>query len=165
MTARRALVVCVILTAAGCGGNSGPESAAVAKWVTEMGGTVRLGDRNLALRKPADVPEGPLEIVEINLTDTKTTDKQLAEVAKLTHLDRLRLYGTDITDKGLQYLNGLDSLQELELSQTHITDKGLPTLAALKGLKKLYLYNTAVTKQGIEAFQKELPNTKIYASP
>ena len=158
-SAPAALLMALLLV--GCGRTSGPDSAAVAKWAVGAGGTVRVEDRSLPVKKAEDVPEGEFLIEEIDLTGTDVTDEQLAQLAKLTHLDRLRLHGTSVSDTGLQYLTKFQELTLLELSKTRVTDAGIPALASLKGLEKVYLYNTRVTQQGVDSLKSQLPGVMI----
>ena len=162
MIYRMGAALCVAITCIGCSGSSGPESPAVAKWVTERGGVVHIAGRNVPLRKPADVPEDEFRIEEIDLADRPVKNEDLEQLSKLTYLKELRLYGTDIGDKGLQHLSGIKGLAELELSRTRITDEGLKSLSALQDLKKLYVYNTAVTKKAVDALKEQRPGLTIY---
>ncbi len=82
----------------------------------------------------------------------------LSEVPNLTDLD---LSDTRITDKGLDNLYRLTALEKLDLSGTPITDAGLDRLKGLTKLRELYLARTKVTDAGVEALHKTLPAIKI----
>jgi len=89
------------------------------------------------------------QIVWLDLSDTKITDKGLQQVAKLKNLTRLSLDNTAISDAGLAHLQHSESLLYLNLYHTGISDKGLKNLEGIKNLKALYLWQTQVTPQGV----------------
>lgn len=89
------------------------------------------------------------QIIWLDLSDTKITDKGLQHVAKLKNLTRLHLDNTAISDRGLSYLKNLEHLLYLNLYRTSISDKGLESLSGIKNLKALYLWQTQVTPQGV----------------
>ena len=63
-------------------------------------------------------------VCEVTLT-LNCTDRELADVGRLTALDSLRLYYPNVSDSGLVQLQGLTKLSKLVLSQTQISDAGL----------------------------------------
>jgi uncharacterized membrane protein/mono/diheme cytochrome c family protein len=89
------------------------------------------------------------QIVWLDLSDTKITDKGLQQVGKLKNLTRLSLDNTTISDKGLAHLQHSKSLLYLNLYNTNITDEGLKSLEGIKNLQALYLWQTQVTPQGV----------------
>jgi internalin A len=83
------------------------------------------------------------------LSGTLTSDKSLAELAKLKDLHTLYLDETKITDKGLKNLANLQ-LTHLNLRATRISDGGLLELKGMANLRALFLENTMVTDVGIQ---------------
>jgi len=77
------------------------------------------------------------------------TDADVAECAKLWHLQKLYLAGTQITDAGLVHLKGMSQLQYLTLHDTQVTDEGLAHLTRLSRLQHLDLSGTQVTDVGL----------------
>ena len=76
------------------------------------------------------------------------------QLANLTNLSSLELYGTQVTDTGLKEITRLKNLTSLGLGATKVTDAGLKNLANLKNLcsfKPLfhqgYRYRTEGTRQ------------------
>src|SRR6516164_6855048 len=64
------------------------------------------------------------------------TDATLAEVGRLTRLQRLDVFSSSVTDAGLAHLKGLTKLAVLGLPGTQVTDAGVRELSqALPGLK------------------------------
>jgi hypothetical protein len=64
------------------------------------------------------------------------TDATLAEVGRLTRLQRLDLCSSPVTDAGLVHLKGLTKLRYLDLAGTQVTDAGVRELSqALPGLE------------------------------
>jgi hypothetical protein len=71
------------------------------------------------------------------------------ELARLTKLRSLNLYGVNLDDAGLAEFATLVNLEELELTHTRVTDEGLKVLAHFPKLKKLGLDRHWHTKQEI----------------
>src|SRR5262245_16155251 len=101
------------------------EGTAVAL-VVELGGTVTRDEKRAG--KP---------IVGVSLSNTKVTDADLKELARLTELSSLGLSCTNVTDMGLKELPALPKLTRLYLSETKVTDAGMKELSTLKNLATL----------------------------
>ena len=71
--------------------------------------------------------------------ESQITDAGLVQIAELTELSYLSLYGTQVTDDGLRYLERLAKLQILSLSNTGISDAGLLHLQGMSRLGRLDL--------------------------
>ena len=119
-----------------------------------LSGTTNFDARTFVLLK--DIAN----LYELDLSGIKFTDADLANIAGLVHLDKLRLEHTPVTDAGLAHLKRLTNLTYLNLFDTGITDAGLEHLKGLTNLKSLFLYQTKVTDKGVAALQKALP--KLY---
>jgi hypothetical protein len=94
----------------------------------------------------------------------KVSDEGMKEIAKLTNLNSLYLYGTNVTDAGLNELLALKNLTTLNLGYTKVTDTGLIELAKLKNLKTLDISRFtwgSITFEGVKELQKALPDCKI----
>lgn len=89
------------------------------------------------------------QIVWLDLSDTKITDKGMQQIGKLKNLTRLSLDNTAISDQGLSYLKNAENLLYLNLYHTNISDKGLKSLKGIRNLRALYLWQTQVTPQGV----------------
>jgi len=100
-------------------------------------------------------------VVEVDLSRTKVTDKGLAHMGKLARMTHLNLNRTGITDAGLKGLGDLRSLEWLNLYGTEVTDAALPELAKHKRLKALYIWNTKITGEGADKLRKALPDAKV----
>ena len=80
----------------------------------------------------------------------RVNDADMVQIAKLSGLRRLSLYGAAITDESAAELARLTHLETLSLENTSITDTTLRAIAKLPKLKSLNLNQTGVTDQGIE---------------
>jgi hypothetical protein len=100
-----------------------------------------------------------LQLLELN--GTQITDAGLARIAGLTQLQVLYLDNTQVTDEGMAHIAGLTQLQKLSLDYTQITDSGLAHLAGLTQLQELWLNNAQVTDAGVKKLQQALPNCEI----
>jgi hypothetical protein len=127
-------------------------------------------------------------VEKLNYSNTNMNDDALANLAGLTELKELGLWGTRVTDKGMVHLAGLSKLESLNLNETSVTDAGLENLKNLAALKKLFLngskvsdaglvhltglnqlvwidaYDTGVTPAGAEKFRQQHPDAEVAAS-
>ncbi len=83
------------------------------------------------------------------LVRTKVGDAGLAQVQALTGLRVLSLRGTELSDRAASYLKGLTNLEELDLASTGISDAGLEPLKGLTALQSLKLSRTGITDAGL----------------
>ncbi|MDB5262975.1 MAG: ribonuclease inhibitor [Adhaeribacter sp.] len=95
-----------------------------------------------------------LQLVWLDMSSSKITDKGLPALAGFKNLTCLSLDNTAVTDAGLKHLEKLTNLHYLNPYGTNVTDKGLKSLAACKSLKNLYLWQTQVTSAGVAALQR-----------
>jgi len=90
----------------------------------------------------------------------RITGDGLQQLAKLTELESLDLYGNSIKDADLICLRGLQNLRELDLSLVPVTDAGLRHLTSLTKLTHLdLLYSEGfggvlITDKGTESLAK-----------
>jgi hypothetical protein len=77
------------------------------------------------------------------------------------YLKELSLRGTKITDAGLLHLQKLPSLTELDLERVAVTDAGLAALGPIKSLRKVYLSSNGTTSAGIDALKSQNPRVKV----
>ncbi|MCL6503232.1 MAG: trypsin-like peptidase domain-containing protein, partial [Pirellulales bacterium] len=75
----------------------------------------------------------------IDLTDTPTSDADLAQLARLANLRELYLNRTLITDVGMERLAECSTLEVLAAAGTQTTGRGLAALAKLPRLQRLSL--------------------------
>ncbi len=100
-------------------------------------------------------------LVTVDLSATRITDKSVASLGPATNLRQVRLAETEITDAAIDPLLGIPSLESINFYGTKVTDAGIAKLAALPNLKHLYLWQTAVTPAAIDALKQKLPNCEI----
>jgi uncharacterized membrane protein len=100
-------------------------------------------------------------LVTLDLTATRITDRSVAALAPAGNLRLIRLAETDITDAAAESLAKLASLESVNLYGTKITDAGALKLAELPNLKRLYLWQTGVTGEAISALKEKLPDCEI----
>lgn len=86
----------------------------------------------------------------------------MAEVGKLTALERLNLVSASLTDESLVHLRGLANLKTLRLGSTPISDRGLAHLESLQNLRHLYVPNTRVTSEATKRLRAALPNVTVH---
>jgi len=101
------------------------------------------------------------QLLWLNLSHTRITDKQVEAISKLVNLRVLYLNNTAITDAGISQLLPLSELRWLSLVGTRVTDKSIPTFVGLKNLTNLFLYQTGLTEAGIQKLVAESAEVKI----
>ncbi len=105
---------------------------AAAEWILSHGGRVKIqiDGKKLLVKRPADLPEGAIRVIEIDLAGTGVTDADLARPVALPAVRRFDLSGTEISDDGLAPLAALTGLRHLFLRNTRVAGPGLAYLAA-----------------------------------
>jgi uncharacterized membrane protein len=106
---------------------------------------------------------GPVlpQLVSLDLSATKVTDKALAALSSATKLKMVRLAETSVTDSAIEPLLKLPALESINIYGTKVTDAGVMKLTALPNLKRLYLWQTAVTPDTVKALKEKLPKCEI----
>jgi len=66
--------------------------------------------------------------LSVNLSNTKVTDADLAQLEGVVRIKNLRLENTQVTDAGLEHLSGLTNLTSLDLRNTRVSDEGIKNL-------------------------------------
>lgn len=121
----------------------------------------------VAMRKTLGDPEfqklTPVlkQLVAVDLTSTKVTDRGVATLSGAENLRMVRLGETGVTDAALDTLGKLKSLESVSLYGTSVTDAGVNKLAGLSNLKHLYLAGTKVTPNALTELKKKLPQCQI----
>ena len=91
---------------------------------------------------------------DLDLTTAAVTDAGLEYLAGHKRLASLILRATRVEGSGLRHLRGLPALTYLDLGSTHIGDEELQDVAAFPALEKLYLENTRVTDLGLASLHR-----------
>jgi len=106
---------------------------------------------------------GPVlpNLVTVDLSATKITDKSVAALEAARKLRQVRLAETGVTDSSIDTLLKLPTLESINFYGTKVTDAGILKLAAMPNLKHLYLWQTAVTPDAIKALKEKLPKCEV----
>ena len=142
--------------------------------IQKVGGKVERDDKapekpvlrvNLSITKVSDADLAQLKGFEklkvLSLNNTPITDAGLENLKGLGNLEKLYLVDTKVGDGGLEHLKGLANLQVLSLVGTGVGDGGLEHLKGLANLKELFVAGTKVSEGGAKALQEALPKLKI----
>ena len=130
---------------AGCGGGDTHPSATAERPPLES--------VNEALRKKYVTADELLSQIEdadsrmqltLDLSYTKLTDEDLAEIEFPSYLTKLNLTGCPITDEGLVHLAACKSLRSLNLSETEVTGMCVEPLEAIPSLRSVDLNGTDI---------------------
>ncbi|WP_417383520.1 hypothetical protein [Gimesia sp.] len=152
--------VCVLVT--GCGKAHDPNSKEATEYVLKLGGTVIPVHSELPIDTTAKIPEGKFAVREIDLTNAKLRNLDLAKLSNLPYLESLNLHRTNLTDKGLAAITDLPKLKSLEIAYTRVTDEEISKLTRFPRLQKIFLYGTPAKPQTLEDLKSNLPGCTIY---
>jgi len=155
----------------------------VARRILEQGGAIKLADDTL-IDRTMNLPRDACTVVavdlkgasrlkiddftrlalfksliELDLTDTRTSDRDLAALESLSELQSLKLGGTRVTDQGLGSLAPLKALQILDLSETTVSGSGLDAIASHPQLWALSLREARISDQALATIGK-LPSLR-----
>ncbi|HUG90208.1 MAG TPA: protein kinase [Planctomycetaceae bacterium] len=122
-----------------------------AEWVLGLGGTVDLllGNVVETLDAADALPEREFALISIDLTANERAAGGLQNLAGLSQLRSLKLYGVRVTDADLEHVGRLDALVHLDLYHAQITDAGLEHIAGLTRLESLSIHHTQVSDAGL----------------
>jgi uncharacterized membrane protein len=101
------------------------------------------------------------QLVTVDLSATKITDKGVAQLGTSKNLRLIRLAETGVTDASIDTLLKIPTLESINLYGTKVTDAGVSKLSSMSKLKRLYLWQTAVTPGAIKALKEKLPACEI----
>src|SRR5262245_59598455 len=146
---------------------AGTPEREVAEWAIRAGGRVTIEGRPTALTDPADLPNGDLRIVALDLTNTLIDPTDLRRISGLTAIRDLYLPGPSWNpasgsrldaNEELKSLSELVTLERLYFSvhflpNINVRDKGLAYLGKLTKLRDLRLAQCRVQAPDLSGFQ------------
>ncbi len=103
-----------------------------------------------------------LNLTELKLSDTVLSGEGLAALRTLTSLD---LTNTRTNDAGLREIASLKGLHVLALEGTGISDSGLEHLHGLQNLWLVDIENTKVSPSAVEKLRRALPQGAMLEAP
>ena len=117
--------------------------------------------RDLALNKLLTIKE---QLVELKLSSSGITDKDLSIVKQLSNIEKLWLDENEITDQGIKDLATLNNLYYINLTSTSVSKIGVENLMNSKSLESVYVYQTALNQTDISTLKKTWKNINIYGA-
>lgn len=100
----------------------------------------------------------------LTLSDVGAKGAALAALPHPEKLTALDMAQSRITDAEVPNLAKLKALRTLDLSQTAVTDAAIDTLAKMTSLRKLVLSQTGISEAGMDRLRKALPGCAIRAN-
>ncbi|MEM1097074.1 MAG: c-type cytochrome domain-containing protein [Bacteroidota bacterium] len=102
------------------------------------------------------------QVTWLDLGGLNLSDADLAPLAALTNLSRLRLDRNEaLTDAVFDHLGSLANLSSLNLYGTSVSDQSVAALTAMRNLKAVYLWQSAVTAEGAARLQASRPEMTV----
>lgn len=101
-------------------------------------------------------------IIELNLSNTNFSDKDIDLFHGLPVLKKLQLQQTDISDRGLESIAELPVLESLNLYGTQVSNDGIIHFEKLKKLRSLYIWQTKVDDEGVRLLIEKCPQLQVY---
>ncbi len=109
------------------------------------------GDEQLKLLEPvAD------HVVWLDLARSQVTDAGMKTVRLMRGLERLHLENTAVTGTGIAELANLSELEYLNLYGTKVGNEIFETFASMPGLKKVFLWQTGVDPAEAKSFERSV---------
>jgi Leucine-rich repeat (LRR) protein len=87
----------------------------------------------------------PVPLVTLDASECGIQDVHVAQIAKISSLQRLRVHDTQMTDSGLKSLSVLKNLEYITLWDTLVSDKGTVHLKAMQNLETVVMGSTGIT--------------------
>lgn len=100
------------------------------------------------------------QIVELDLSNSKMTNKTFSVVKKLKNLTALKVTSPEVTDESLTYLKKLSHLKVLNVYNTGITKEGLSNLLTSIQPEQIYAWKTKVSPSEVKELENKF-RTKI----
>jgi Leucine-rich repeat (LRR) protein len=158
-------IILPLLYLSGCSSSGDPATPAEPS-LAEQITAVRRGSTDIILLESTPVRDSDLlvltaipglRVLQLDHPGNLVTEAGLADVARLTELEHLRIRGGNIGDEGLKAICEMPNLKILNLPQGKFTDAGLAHLKELPKLQSLRIGSPNVTDRGI-AELKEFPS-------
>ena len=136
----------VTLLLAGCGGTEQHPSTNAERPSTQV---VNAALQNKYVTKEGFASQiaqtgGRIQL-SVDLSYTKLTDEDLAQIVFPQYMTTLDLTGCPISNAGLAHLIQSENLRELDLSHTMVTEECLNTLERMPVLEAVHLHGTAIS--------------------
>jgi len=103
-------------------------------------------------------------LVSLNLSDTKISNKDLQLLSQLTQLQNLSLAGTPIDGRGVSHLMLLRQLKELNMVDTNLDAKALKRLLDLPQLQEIFVFHVPATFEDSAMAEKILSDSRVTTS-
>ena len=98
------------------------------------------------------------QLVAIDLTQSKITDRGLGQLIEMKNLKRLTLEGVkEITPDGIAKLKPLENLSSLNLVRVPLDDSLVDVLIMLENLREVYLFETGLSETAISRLKTARP--------
>jgi serine/threonine protein kinase len=131
-----------------------------AKFVLDVGGTVRVNGAGTNIKEIKDLPNGPFRLTAVYLSGP-VNEAHLSVFQNCRNLKTLYLIDTQISAQGLTHFKGCKNLAELHISGTELNDVGLQQIARFTKLTDLSIKGTKIARGDVLELAKALPKCRI----
>ena len=102
------------------------------------------------------------QILSMDLTYARITDKGILTLSKFENLRKLNLEGnTGVTAAGVANLKNLKNLSYLNLVRTKLNDEVVDVLISMENLREIYLFDTGLNQESISRLADKRPKVFV----
>ena len=102
------------------------------------------------------------QILSMDLTYARITDKGIVTLSKFENLRKLNLEGnTGVTAEGVANLKNLKNLSYLNLVRTKLNDEVVDVLISMENLREIYLFDTGLNEESITRLAEKRPKVFV----
>ena len=117
--------------------------------------------RDQALKKLLPISN---QLVELKLTASGVTDKDLSILQGLKNIEKLWLDENQVTDQGIKEISSLPNLIYINLASTGATKSGVENLLKNKTIQSIYLYQTRIDPNEIASLKNNWKAVRIFGA-
>jgi len=107
------------------------------------------------------------QLRRLDLSKTVVDDEIVSTIlSKLVNLEELNLSETRVTDRGLKLITRLPLLKKLWLrGLRQVSDSSVPELGAMKKIEDIETQGSNITSHGLDTLSVQLPHAEIHSRP
>ncbi|MEO0480096.1 MAG: c-type cytochrome domain-containing protein [Planctomycetota bacterium] len=105
-------------------------------------------------------------VAELDLSDTRITDRVASAIAAMPSLVRLQLDRTAISGRTIDQLGDLPELRVLHLvGCEQVKDAQLASIQKLENITRIYVWKSGLSRKAIRTLRSERPGLRVFGAP